>query len=183
MLKPKDTWNWYFDGRENALMLDLGDDMLFRVNLPKKLLVDCAFSSNSFSVEDATSFQIFREQAAKISLSEPRRAELILNCVAAKRFHIPIQPKSWFFDYQSESEGYEPQEGDFIHLQNKHGEDGYFIVVDCGESASLCVYIELGEFNLNGSKQLRFGDPIKVMHDRMVCANALFIVPPVALVG
>lgn len=182
MLKPKDTWNWYYDNSDDALMLDLGEDMLFRVNLPKKLLVECAFTDNDFSVEDATSFQTFYEQASRIGLSEPRLAELVLNCVAAKRFHIPVQPKSWFFDYQPEGHGYEPEEGDFIHLQNRHGE-GYFMVVECGESASLCVYVELAEFDLNGVKTLRFGEPIKVMHDRMLCANALFIERPVALVG
>ncbi|PWI34169.1 cell division protein ZapC [Vibrio albus] len=182
MLKPKDTWNWYYDKSDDALMLDLGEEMLFRVNLPKKLLVDCAFASNEFSVEDATSFQIFYEKTSRTSLSEPRRAELVLNCVAAKRFHVPVQPKSWFFDYQPERDGYEVEEGDFIHLQNQYGE-GYFMVVECGENASLCVYIELDEFNLNGSKKLRFAEPIKVMHDRMLCANALFIENPVALVS
>ncbi|PJC87951.1 cell division protein ZapC [Vibrio sp. HA2012] len=182
MLKPKDTWNWYFDRGNDALMLDLGEDMLFRVNLPKKFLVDCAFSANDFSVEDATSFQIFREQISRIDLSEPRRAELVLNCVAAKRFHVPVQPKSWFFDYQPEGKGYEPEEGDFIHLQNGFGE-GYFMVIECGETASLCAYVELGEFQLNGSKRLCFGEPIKVMHDRMLCANAMFTEQPIALVG
>ncbi|WP_375753987.1 cell division protein ZapC [Vibrio sp. HN007] len=180
MLKPRDTWNWYFDECKCALMLDLGNDMLFRVNLPQKLLVDCAFIATDFSVEDASAFQSFREQASKLDLSEPRQAELVLNCVAAKRFHKPVQPKSWFFETQGS--GHCPQEGDLIHLQNRLS-SGYFMVVEVCENASLCVYVELSEFSLDGVKSLRFGEPIKVMHDRMECANHLFQELPVAMVS
>lgn len=36
MLKPSDTWIWYMDESENSLMLDLGDDMVFKTNLSRK---------------------------------------------------------------------------------------------------------------------------------------------------
>ena len=79
-------------------MLDLGGDMLFKTNLSRKLVVDCAMGVNEFSVDDATAFQTYKEQIALLGLTEPRQAELTLYCVAAKRFHKPVQPKSWFFD-------------------------------------------------------------------------------------
>ncbi|WED23167.1 cell division protein ZapC [Vibrio sp. JC009] len=180
MLKPRDTWNWYFDKCESALMLDLGNDMLFRVNLPQKMLVDCAFHYSDFNVDDASAYQIFQEQTEQLDLSEPRQAELVLNCVAAKRFHKPVQPKSWFFDRQGE--GYQPQEGDIVHLQNRLS-SGYFMVVEVCDNASLCAFIEQDEFSLDGVKSLQFGQPIKVMHDRMECANHVFEEPLVALVG
>lgn len=180
MLKPNDTWKWFFDECENALMLDLGSDMLFKVNLPKKMLVDCALTGNEFTVDDASAFQVFKEQASLLDLSVPRQAELVLNCVASKRFHKPVQPKSWFFDPQGE--GYTPNEGDIIHLHNRYGE-GYFMVLEVCENASLCSYIEQDEFVLDGNKTLSLGQPIKVMHDRMVCANHNFSHMPIALVG
>ncbi|EGU57677.1 hypothetical protein VITU9109_22691, partial [Vibrio tubiashii ATCC 19109] len=34
MLKPSDKWTWYYDDSEGHLMLDLGDDMVFKTNLP-----------------------------------------------------------------------------------------------------------------------------------------------------
>lgn len=46
MLKPSDKWSWYFSDSEGYLMLNLGDDMLFRTNLSRNLLVDCAFIEN-----------------------------------------------------------------------------------------------------------------------------------------
>jgi len=180
MLKPNDTWKWFFEERKDTLMLDLGNDMLFKVNLPKKLLVDCALRNNEFTVDDASAFQTFKEQAELLELSVPRQAELVLNCVAAKRFHKPVQPKSWFFDLKGE--GYLPNEGDIVHLHNKYGQ-GYFMVIEVCETASLCSFIEQGEFVLDGRKSLTLGQPIKVMHDRMECANHHFSDLPIALVG
>ncbi len=37
MLKPSDKWSWYFSDSEGYLMLNLGDDMLFRTNLSRNL--------------------------------------------------------------------------------------------------------------------------------------------------
>ncbi|MDV7104371.1 cell division protein ZapC [Vibrio sp. TH_r3] len=180
MLKPRDTWNWFYDEQEKALMLDLGNDMLFRVNIPNKLLVDCAYTDTDFTVDDASAFQEFKQKASKLDLSEPRQAELTLNCVAAKRFHKPVLPKSWFFDLQETD--YVPCEGDIIHLKNRYGE-GYFMVIEVGDNASLCALVEDAPFTLDGCKELKFGEAIKVMHNRMACANHLFDSLNVALVG
>ena len=64
MLKPSDNWTWYYDDAGEHLMLDLGDDMLFKTNLSRKLMVDCALGVNEFSVDDATAFQTYKEQIA-----------------------------------------------------------------------------------------------------------------------
>ena len=57
-------------------------------------------------------------------------------------------------------------------MNNEHSL-GYFIVLEVGECASLCAFVDLEEFLLTPSKGLRFGDSIKVMHDRMLDANAI----------
>ncbi|BBM64636.1 MULTISPECIES: cell division protein ZapC [Vibrio] len=180
MLKPSDKWNWYFDEQSTYLMLDLGEDMLFQTNLSRKLLVNCAFSHNEFTVDDASAFQTYSERIRCLDINEYRQAELTLYCVAAKRFHKPVQPKSWFFDAQSC--GHEPEEGDMVFLNNQYS-DGVFIVLEAGDSSSLCAYVGQDEFLLDGNKCLQFGQPIKVMHDRMSCANHLFILTPMAMVG
>ncbi len=180
MLKPSDKWNWYYSDSEGYLMLELGDDMVFRTNLSSNLLVDCAFASNQFTVDDASDYQTYKERVDYLNLSEPRKVELVLYCVAAKRFHKPVQPKSWFFDYQSS--GYSPEEGEIVSLVNSNGQ-GYFIVLEVGDNASLCALVDLEDFVLSGSKQLRFGQVIKVMHDRMASANQILLPQPMALVG
>ena len=169
ILKPSDKWTWYYDDAEQHLMLDLGDDIVFRTNLSKKLIVDCAIGINEFSVDDASAFQTYREQISLLNLSEPRQAELALYCAAAKRFHKPVQPKSWFFNPASDG-GYTPEEGDFVQLSNDYSE-GYFIVLEVGDSASLCSLVCQNSFILDGVKSLKFGQAIKVMHDRMSTAN------------
>ncbi|WGY46938.1 cell division protein ZapC [Vibrio sp. ABG19] len=181
MLKPSDKWSWYYSDSEGYLMLDLGEEMVFRTNLSRNLLVDCGFTDNHFSVDDASDYQTYKERISGLDLSEPRKAELALYCVAAKRFHKPVQPKSWFFDYQGEESV--PEEGDIVSLVNGYNQ-GYFIVLEVGESASLCALADLDAFVLNGSKQLEFGQVIKVMHDRMANANHIFVAEPtMALVG
>lgn len=164
----------------NAGLLDLGEEMIFQTNLSRKLLVNCAFSKNEFTVDDASAFQTFNERIRCLDINEYRQAELTLYCVAAKRFHKPVQPKSWFFDAQST--GHEPEEGDMVFLSNRYSE-GVFIVLEPGEASSLCAYVGQEEFILDGHKTLQFGQPIKVMHDRMVCANHLFVMAPMAMVG
>ncbi|WP_237668458.1 cell division protein ZapC, partial [Vibrio sp. V37_P2S8PM304] len=169
-----------YEDREGYLMLDLGEDMIFKTNLERKLLVDCAVGINEFSVDDASAFQTFKEQISLLPLSEPRQAELALYCVAAKRFHKPVQPKSWFFDAQGDE--CQPSEGDIVKLSNS-ASSGHFIVLEVGDNASLVAYIDLEEFQMSGSKSLVFGQAIKVMHDRMLLANQLFQTHSYAMVG
>lgn len=180
MLKPSDTWKWFYDENECSLMLDLGNDMIFKSNIPNKMLVDCAKSNSHFCVDDASAFQTFKETISYLGLSEPRQAELALYCVASKRFHKPVQPKSWFFNTQGA--GYTPEEGDIVRLSNDFSV-GYFIVLETGDSASLCAYVDLDEFQLTPNKSLTFGASIKIMHDRMTCANHVLVHEPIALVG
>lgn len=181
MLKPSDKWTWFYDDSEGHLMLDLGDGMLFKTNLPRKLIVDCAIGINEFSVDDASAYQTYKEQIAHLGLVEARQAELALYCVAAKRFHKPVQPKSWFFDSLSDG-NFTVEEGDFVQL-DASGTSGTFIVLEVGECASLCASVSLEEFQLNSAKSLAFGQAIKVMHDRMQPRNHQFQVQPIALVG
>ncbi len=180
MLKPSDTWKWYYNETNKSLMLDLGRDMVFSVNFPPKLLVNSAFEDNEFTVEDASCFHLFRQQVDVLPLSEPRKAELTLNCVAAKRFHKPVQPKSWFFS--SQGGDFVPQEGEIVHLRNCFSE-GHFIVVEVGDCASICINVGLREFSLTESKVLKFGEPIKVMHDRFAKVHIQHDYQHLAMVG
>lgn len=180
MLKPSDTWKWYYNETNKSLMLDLGRDMVFSVNLPQKLLVNSAFQENEFSVDDASSYHKFKQQVDVLPLSEPRKAELALNSVAARRFHKPVQPKSWFFS--SQGGDFVPEEGEIVHLRNCFSE-GHFMVVEVGESASICVSVSLRDFSLTESKALKFGEPIKVMHDRFAKASLHTQFETYAMVG
>lgn len=180
MLKPSDKWNWYFSDSEGYLMLSLGDDMLFRTNLSRNLLVDCAFIENHFTVDDASDYQLYKEHISCLPLSEARKAELALYCVAAKRFHKPVQPKSWFFDPQGTT--YRPEQGQILSLRNAYNH-GVFIALEVGENATLCAYTDLAGFALTDCKTLEFGQVIKVMHDRMSEANSLFCAPQMAMVS
>ncbi len=181
MLKPNNSWKWYFDDSCQSLMLDLGHDMVFRVQMPAKDLVPDAYISNPFTVDDASLFQTFNEAVRYLPLSGPRKAELALNAVAAYRYHKPILPKSWFFE--NLSEGYEPEMGELVMLQTEYSAAPFLLVENAG-TASLCMYAGEETFQLDGRKSLDFCQPIKVMNDRVAVVSAQMLADPsYALVG
>ncbi|ODQ00793.1 cell division protein ZapC [Salinivibrio sp. SS2] len=166
MLKPNNAWTWYFDTESESLMLDLGDDMLFRVAISAKHLIPDAFSESPFSVEDASLFQSMTDTLSCLDLSAPRRAELALNAVAAYRFHKPILPKSWFFDPQLEPLS-APECGQVVELQSQAGDRAPFLIIENAGSASLCMLAREVDFQLSDNKTLAFCGAIKVMNDRL----------------
>lgn len=182
MLKPSDKWSWYFCEKEEHLMLNLGEDLVFRTNLCQKLLVECAYGTTQFTVDDASDFQTFKESLDNVDLAEGYKAQLILNCVAAKRFHKPVQPKSWFFNHQL-SASQELQVGDIVRLNNDFNH-GLFIILEVGENASLCARVETDDFQLTSNKSIGFSEAIKVMHDRIArCDIEHYRYPSLAMVG
>lgn len=169
MLKPNDRWNWYFSENEGYLMLDLGCESSFQTQLTSRTLVNCAFNSNVFSIEDAILYQQYQERIALLELSSDKKEELLLNCVAAKRFYKPVQPKSWYFQHTNNDTA--PYEGQMIYLSNQH-QQAQFMVLDVGEVASLCIVIEESGFILDEHKVLGFSQLIKVMHNRMLWVDS-----------
>ncbi|MEZ8142499.1 cell division protein ZapC [Enterovibrio sp. FF113] len=164
MLKPNNAWKWYFDKEAQALMLDLGEDMVFQVAIECKQLIPDAFAETPFSVDDASLFQAYFDAVDALSLSGPRKAELVLNAVAANRFHKPLLPKSWFFQ---EQEGYSAAEaGSLVTLKTEHGSESFLVIENAG-IASLCMHAGESPLALTDTKQMRFCEAVKVMNDRL----------------
>ncbi|MGR5061909.1 cell division protein ZapC [Photobacterium sp. DNB22_13_2] len=181
MLKPNNSWMWYYDQKYDALMLDLGDNMIFRVAIPTKNLVPCAFARTTFTVDDASVYQTFLEGMSILDLSAPRKAELALNAVAASRFHKPLMPKSWFFHQRSK--GQQPLQGDIVTLSTDLSE-GQFLIIENSGSASLCMMADTTSLALNPAKEMAFCETIKVMNDRMTAYEGPLEAPiTLALVG
>ena len=170
MLKPNDRWNWYFSEREGYLMLDLGCESSFQTQLTRRTLVNCAFTPNVFSIEDAILYQQYQECIAVLDLAANKKEELLLNCVAAKRFYKPVQPKSWYFQHTNNETA--PYEGQMIYLFNQY-QQVQFMVLDVGDIASLCIVVDEAGFMLDEHKVLGFSQLIKVMHNRMLWADCV----------
>lgn len=162
MLKPNNCWKWYFDTETRSLMLDLGA-YEFRVGIAVRSLIQDAKEGNCFSVDDALHYEHLVEAVACLDVADNRNLEIVLNSVAAMRFHKPVMPKSWFF---STSEQYlTPIDGQVVTLCNSLNQ-GRFLVVENHGEASMCCCIEEG-FQLDDRKQIKLGEVIKVMNDRM----------------
>ncbi|UJF18088.1 cell division protein ZapC [Vibrio sp. SS-MA-C1-2] len=163
MLKPNNDWEWYYESECNSLLLDLGNEYVFRVSIPMKNLVPTAKESSSFSVNDAATFQIFNESLKDLDIVDNRGPEVLLNAIAAVRYHKPLMPKSWFFT--DSGVDFSPQQGEVVTMCNDLN-CGRFLILENSGAASLCICIE-ASFELSESKTLHFCETIKVMNDRM----------------
>lgn len=164
MFAPKEHWAWYFSQRDDRLLLDVGDGLVFETNLPAKLLTQCVGTRTNFTVDDASSFERFYHSLSVLPLSEDDKMTLVLNCIAAKRFHKPVLPKSWFFSVAPVF--MLPKFGQLISLSNEFNQ-GHFIVLEVGENACFVINAEYDSFQLSENKNLAFGEAIKVMHNRV----------------
>lgn len=165
MLKPSTIQHWCYDDVNAALLMVVDDGPEIQVKLQPKFLVDCARQNNEFNIDDATMLTTFSQQTELLDLSSELQQDLVINCVAARRFFKPVQPKSWFFTPQTNTP-IQPQEGEIFEIRNDLNQ-GLVIVVEAGECASLCVQVNVEPFYLSERKQLEFGQAIKIMHDRL----------------
>lgn len=179
MLKPNNTWKWYYDKKLQSLMLDLGQEMVFRVTIAKKNLVPDAFLENQFSTDDIAVFQIYWDGISDLDLSSSLKAELALNAVAAQRFHKPFLPKSWFFQQQQQM--ISAEKGTIVALATQTG-IGQFLLIENSGTASLCMLAQENSLELNDDRTMHFCEAIKVMNDRLFIAEKKSQ-NPLAMVG
>ncbi len=165
MLKPSNTWKWYYDEEVDSLMLDLGHNMTFFPVFKICCLVPDAKINKlkPFTVEDANMFQLFTTAVDKLNLSSTKKTELILNAVTAFKYHKPELPKSWFF--KPNLHQLTPEIGDIVDLKTEFNRDAFLIIENSGV-ASFCIYAGEGTFSLTENKSLSFCQGIKVMNDR-----------------
>lgn len=165
MIKPDDGWYWYFDPKYDRMMLVISSQMVFRSRFSSKLLASDAFQTLNFTVDDIRLFHLFDEQSCLLPLSDNQRAELVLNGLAAQRFLKPVLPKSWYFTLQPSK--IELQQGEIVAVNVIDSDENIiFMVIDVGETASLCVLAQ-SVCNFAG-KNMLLGEALKVMNDRFI---------------
>lgn len=164
-LKPDDKWYWFFNEEYNRVMLSISHQTLFCSRFPIKMLISDAYLRVPFSVEDATLLFQFDESVQKLPLSDEQKAQLQLNALVAHRLLKPMMPKSWFFSQQMAT--ITPVLAQIVaaHCFDSD-ETAILLVVEAGESASLCLLAQ-PQLVLQ-DKVYQLGDPIKIMNDRFM---------------
>lgn len=163
LLHPSDNWKWYYNSSDRVLMLDMGEHYQFKSDLLSKNLTFDVCEGGTFSIDDADNYRLFLKAVTCFIKQDERFLAVVFNAVAAKRFHKPVMPQSWFFSKATDA--LSPNSGDIVVLANELNQGKFLIIENCGE-ASLCMCME-DDFMLSENKKLGFSGSIKVMNDRM----------------
>ena len=180
MLQPTNLWQWQYAESGDELRLDLDATMAFSTAYRKKHLTQEIFRDSQFSVEDAHFYQLICMQFQSLNLySDAQIVQIALNATAVKRFFKPTMPKSWYFKENQLMNFNQGHIGGYGGAGNQvslgvgkscllYTEDnvGQFLLVECGDSASLCMLLD-ESLALNESKSLNQFEIIKVMNDRL----------------
>ncbi|GAA5217802.1 cell division protein ZapC domain-containing protein [Corallincola platygyrae] len=165
-MQPNQGWRWYFDKEADRLCITLDDDLHFKTHYKGKQLCPIAHQSQAFSTEDCKNYNLIAEMLLGYKLlPRPLLVQTVLNAVAAKRFLLPVMPKSWFFAPGSSQVAV--CEDLLIELSTVAGQLGQFIVLESNEQASLCMLVD-ETLRLNDTKTMAMFDVIKVMNDRVI---------------
>ncbi|TCI03163.1 cell division protein ZapC [Corallincola luteus] len=166
LMQPRQGWRWYFDESADRLCVALDDDMHFKTHFRRKQLCPVALQSQPFSTDDAKEYhQILEVLLAYKLLPQPLLVQCALNAVAAKRFLLPMMPKSWFFTPGAAQ--LNVHNDLLVELQCLSGAVGQFLVLETTEQACLCMLLD-DSIALSDSKSMQMFDCIKVMNDRVV---------------
>lgn len=165
LIKPSKDWQWNFCHDKNRLLMDLGEGMVFVSAFKQSELVNDAFTSSRFSIEQNEDFTAFMEKLdGQLPLPDEFIYQIVLNAVAAKSYYKPLMPKSWFFDTALSVSS--AQVGKVVKLQSKV-ETRHYLIVESSPTASTLLLIESAH-QLNENKTLSQFGLIKVMNDRLM---------------
>ena len=162
MLQAQQYWQWQFCEQHNALLLDMGD-MQFATPFKARQLTDEAFTNPNFNLQDADFYQQVCQYLSTFALwNDAQICQIALNATAVKHYLKPMLAKSWFFTPYS---GSELNQEAVVQLTS-NAQSGQFLIVDCDQHASVCLYLE-PQFALDENLFLMQFEVIKVLNDRI----------------
>ncbi|MFY8273399.1 cell division protein ZapC domain-containing protein [Pseudoalteromonas sp. SSDWG2] len=162
MLQAQQYWQWLFCEQTNCLLLDMGD-MQFATPYKRRQLTDEALSNPNFNLQDADFYQQVCQYLATFSLwTDAQICQIALNATAVKHYLKPMLAKSWFFAPYA---GGQVNQEAIVGLTSK-AQRGQFLIVDCDQSASVCLCLE-PQFALDDNLTLAQFEVIKVLNDRI----------------
>ena len=172
MLQPTNTWQWQYVQVEDQLRLDIDSTMAFTTAYRKKHLTQEVFRNTDFSIEDAHYYQFIGAQLQQLGLwNNAHLVQIALNATAVQRFFKPTMPKSWFFKTNKMSAFAHTHQqsgfgvGQICSLYSKN-DVGQFLLVEGGDSASLCMLLD-ESLALSDDQSMGQFEVIKVMNDRL----------------
>lgn len=163
MLQASQKWNWIACAKSNALLLDMGNDMIFCTPYKIRNLTNDVLDDPAFSLTDANFYQQVSAYLDSFKIwNEAQICQMALNATAVKHYLKPMLTKSWFFElYQ----GTEPSVDAIIQLKSKN-EMGQFLIVEHTLEGSVCICLE-ESFCLDDNFKLKQFEVIKVLNDRI----------------
>jgi cell division protein ZapC len=164
MVQASKQWSWLACKKNNSLMLDMGNEMVFCTPYKLRQLTNDILKNPAFSLSDASFYQQVYAYLESFNLWNPAQiCQICLNATAVKYYLKPILTKSWFFMPYT---GKDPSVDAVICLASSE-EKGHFLIVDHCEQASVCICLE-SNFKLDENFTLQQFEVIKVLNDRIM---------------
>lgn len=170
--QPDHTWQWHYHQQQQRLVLDIDPEMMFVTSLGRRQIVGAPRTNDDFlsrhgvefAIHHANDFHHFMEQLEqRLGLSGDKALQISLNAVAAKFFHRPLMPKSWYFNPVDSGQAFEA--GEVVCLSSTT-QTRHYLVVEAGDKAALLLLIERNH-ELNSLTELTQFAVIRVMNDRL----------------
>ncbi|MBC3767506.1 cell division protein ZapC domain-containing protein [Neptunicella marina] len=160
MLQPSMYWCWVMDEDTQCLTLEL-EEGVYHTPYKSKHLLGHVSLPQEFTLEHLQCFTSVEEDIQQFAagLTSELASQIAINAVAARFFHKPLAPKSWYFT-KPRLHGMHHH---FALLQCKREQLKVYIV-EKEAQASVCMLIS-SQVALDESAQLKPFSLIKVMND------------------
>lgn len=161
MLHPMSDWYWFTENGQ--LMLSMGKEWLCTTAYGQKQIIDLPKTHQLFNLSDTECYLLLADHLNDSGhhFSDAQLTHILINATAAKMFHKPVTPKSWFLDV-IESFGFHHR---LARVNNKFN-SGIIIVLTEERDLATCMLIS-SKLQLNEYKCLKQFDLIKVAKNRL----------------
>ena len=163
MLSPSGDWFWYMDDESQHLAISLGNEMCFLTAYSGSDLTPFGNKPVPFNLDHLKAYSIYVDalESSDLPYNRAEKTQVALNATAARFFHRPVSPKSWYFDVSDKRET--PQ---YFHAVSTELDSSLVMIIEQYQNLCTCLLLN-HSLAISESKTFKQFSLIKVQEDRL----------------